>query len=317
VRSDPSKWGVTSLQLQRPEHIYSEGRVRPWEEATLHVSSEAVIRGLNVFEAVKGYWQPDGDFTLLLMRAHYERLRRSARLLHIPVDFEYDEFEAACFAIARAEVRRGKDLYIRATLFVVEGHYGEGQRADLVLTAYQQEQAPPEPIDMGTSTWRRAPDLSLPARVKSGSSYQLARLARLEGRSRGFDDMILLNPAGRVAESTGACVLMVRGGTIYSPPPWEGALESLTLDVLEALAAEAGVDFAKRPIERSELHVADELALTGTLTEVTFVRAIDELELPESMPVLEALSRRYRDAVRGVAPHAAATLTPVPDYVTG
>jgi branched-chain amino acid aminotransferase len=312
MRSDPSRWGVTSLQLQRPEHIFADGEVRPWEEAVLHVSTEAVTRGLNVFEAVKGYWQENGEFALLLMRAHYDRLLRSARLLHIPVDFGYEEFAEACVAITRAELRPDKDLYIRAVLFVVEGHYGEGTRADLVLMAYQQDKESPHPIDMGTSTWRRSPDLSMPARIKTGASYGLARLARMEGRSRGMDDMILLNQSGRVAESTGACVLLVRGGRVIAPPASEGALESLTLDALEHLAPRAGVEIERRAIERSELYIADELGLTGTLTEITLVRSIDEFVLPEATPVLDALGGRYLDCVRGIDPHPAIELTTVP-----
>jgi branched-chain amino acid aminotransferase len=185
-KSDPTKWGVGSLQLQRPEHVFFDGEVRPWDEAVFHVSTEAVVRGLNVFEGLKGYWQEDGSFAWRTLRRHYERMRRSARLLHIPVEFGYEEFLEACFALTRAELTAKKDLYIRATLFVVAGHYGEGTVSDLVLTAYQQDKDPPKPLDVGTSTWRRSPDTSMPARIKTSANYHIARLARIEGRSRGF-----------------------------------------------------------------------------------------------------------------------------------
>jgi branched-chain amino acid aminotransferase len=313
VKSDPTQWGVRSLRLQRPKSVYFGGRVRPWEEAVFHVSSEAVVRGLNVFEGLKGYWQQNGDFGLRLLRRHYYRMRRSARLLHIPVDFDYEEFLEACFAITRAEVRPDKDLYIRATLFVVEGHYGEGTVADLVLTAYQQETEPPQPIEVGTSTWRRSPDLSMPPRIKTSSNYQIARLARIEGRSRGFEDMILLNQSGRVSEGLGACVLLVRDGRVYTPPAYEGALESITLEVVGELAGPLGIELVRRPIDRSELYIADELGLTGTLSEVTLIRSIDEMHLPEDAPILSALERRYRQAVRGAEPHPSVELSILPD----
>jgi branched-chain amino acid aminotransferase len=115
-------------------------------------------------------------------------MQRSARLLHIPVEFDYEELLDACYAITHAELRPEKDLYIRATLFVVEGHYDEGTVSDLVLTAYQQEKEPPQPIEVGTSTWRRSPDVSMPARIKTAANNQIARLARMEGRSRGYED---------------------------------------------------------------------------------------------------------------------------------
>ena len=300
------------IKLQRPDYVYFQGRVRPWDEAVLHVSSEAVVRGLNVFEGLKGYWQPDGSMGFVLLRKHHARLARSARLLHIPLELDFDAFEQACFELAQALCEPENDLYIRATLFVVEGHYGHETVSDLVLTAYQQEKQAPPPITVGVSTWRRSSDVSLPARIKTGSNYQVARLARIEGRSRGFEDMILLNDQGRVAESTGACLLMVRDGRLITPPPSEGALESITLEVLAAMCESLGIELVQRPVERSELHVADELGLCGTLTEITLVRAIDEQELPASAPVLSRLLSEYRAAVTGERPHASIELSRVP-----
>ena len=310
--TDPTRWQVKSVQLQRPENVFFDGKVRPWEDAVFHVSIESVVRGINVFEGLKGHWQADGGFGLRTLRRHYQRLRRSARLLHIPVTFSYDDFEQACFDLTRAELRSGKDLYIRATLFIIEGHYGEGTVSDLVLTAYQQHQEPPERIDIGLSTWRRSPDVAMPARIKSSANYQVARLARIEGRSRGYEEMILLNESGRVAEGVGACVLMVRDGCVYSPPASEGALESITLEIIGALATSMGIPFERRAIDRSELYLADEIGLTGTLAALTTVRSIDELPLPERTPVLSELGRRYLAAVRGVEPHPAVELSILP-----
>jgi branched-chain amino acid aminotransferase len=314
VHADPTKWstGLGSLKLQRPDWVYSTGEVRRWEEAVLHVSSEAVVRGLNVFEGLKGYWQEDGRFGFVHLERHYTRLRRSASLLAIPVTFSYEEFERACGDLTRALYRPEKDLYVRATLFVIEGHWGANTVSDLVLTGYQQEKGPPRPITMGVSTWRRAPDVAMPARIKTGTNYQVARLARIEGRSRGYEDMILLNEYGRVAESTVACVLLVRDGGICTPLPSEGAMESITADVLAEIAAGVGVEFVRRPIDRTELYVADELGLTGTLTEITLVPSLDDRPLPEQTPILSLLLKRYRDAVTGVEPHAAVELAMVP-----
>lgn len=310
-KADPSTWGVSTLQLQRPDHLYFDGAVRPWEEGVLHVSTEAVIRGLNVFEGLKGYWQESGELAFRTLRAHYERMSRSARLLHIPVDFSYDDFVAACTALAEVELTADNDLYIRATLLVVEGHYGEGTVADLVLTAYQQKKEPPKPIAVGTSTWQRNHDLALPARIKTGANYMIARLARIEGRSRGYEDMIVLNRSGRVAEGISACLLLVRDGVVSTPPPSEGALESITLRIVGELAREDGIPVEIRPIDRSELYIADELGLTGTLAEITPIHAVDDMPLPETFPILERLRSGYLEAVKGAAPHASAEMTVV------
>ena len=124
---------IMKVKLQKPSHLYIAGAIRPWEEGVLHVSTEAVTRGLNVFEGIKGYWQPDGSFGLLALRRHWQRLRRSARLLHIPFEMSFDDFEKACHGLVQRLYEPGINMWVRATLFVVEGHWGEGTRADLVV----------------------------------------------------------------------------------------------------------------------------------------------------------------------------------------
>ena len=124
--------------------------------------------------------------------------------------------------------------------------------------------------------------------------------------------MILLNQTGRVAEGTGACLLLARDGKIATPPASEGALESITVDVVEELCGGEGIPFERRPIERTELLVADELALAGTIVEVTSISLIDAQPLPGSPDsVLARVAARYRDAVTGVRPHGAVELTEI------
>jgi branched-chain amino acid aminotransferase len=290
-------------KLQEPSYVYMGGGLRPWNEATLHIGCEAVTRSLNVFEGLKGYWQAAGPFGIVQLRRHYERLRRSARLLHIPFETTFDQYQGALAQLVEALLEPDRDMWFRTTLYAVEGHWGEGTVADLVITAYHQEMRAPDPIALGVSTWRRSPDASLPARIKAGSNYQVARLARMEGRTLGCQDMVLLNHSGRVAEATGSCIVMVRDGVIYTPPATEGALESITLDIVEALAQSMDVPFVRRPIDRTELLVADEIALCGTLAELILVTSIEGLPLNGEAPLLQALQARYFRAVRNIEPH--------------
>lgn len=299
-------------QLQKPQFVYMNGKLTPWEEACLHVGCEAVTRGLNVFEGLKGYWQVDGQFAVVLLRKHYDRLARSARLLHIPFPWTYQQYEDAVFTLMGALLKQDRDMWARTTLYVTEGHWGEGTVADLVITAYHQDKQVPPPIDIGVSTWQRSTDISLPARIKTGTNYQVARLARIEGRARGWQDMILLNQSGRVAEGAAACVLIVRDGVIITPPASEGALESITVDCIESLAMSLNIPFVRRPVDRTELLIADEVALVGTLAEVTLVRSIDGVEISKRWPILRLLQERYFDAVRGVTGHPSIAMTVVP-----
>jgi branched-chain amino acid aminotransferase len=263
------------------------------------VGCEAVTRGLNVFEGIKGYWDNKGNFGIVFLKKHYNRLVRSARLLQIPCPWTYDQYEDAVFQLMGKLLTKERDMWARTTLYVIEGHWGEGTKADLILTAYHQDKVIPEPINLGISTWQRATDSALPARIKTSSNYQMGRLARMEGKTRNCSDMILLNSQGRVAEATGSCVLMVRDGVIYTPPASEGALESITLDFIEALAKTLGIPFIRRPIDHTELIISDELAICGTLAELVTINSIDGLPLNPNGPLLTSIRERFFKVVRG------------------
>ncbi len=297
------------IKLQEPKYVYMGGGLRLWKEATLHVGCEAVTRSLNVFEGLKGYWKPDGPFGIVELRRHYERLCRSARLLHIPYESSFEQYRDAIAMLAGELLQPDRDMWFRTTLYAIEGQWGEGTVADLVITGYQQDQKMPDPINLGVSTWRRSPDVSLPARAKSGANYQVARIARIEGRARGCQDMVLLNNSGRVAEATGSCLVMVRDGTVYTPPATEGALESITLDIVEALAHSMKIPFIRRPIDRTELLVADEVAICGTLAELVLVESVDGLALNPESNLLRSLQTRFFRAARNIEPHPSVGLT--------
>jgi branched-chain amino acid aminotransferase len=180
------------------------------------------------------------------------------------------------------------------------------------MTAYHQPQDEPQPIDIGVSTWRRSPDDALPYRIKSAANYQVGRLARMEGRTRGCQDMVLLNQAGRVAEMTGSALLLVRDGQIITPSDTEGVLESITAGCAERIAKDMKVPFVRRPVDRTELYVAEEMCECGTLSEMVPVRHIDGYALNVDGPILSELRRRYFAIVRQHEKHDAIAITTLP-----
>jgi branched-chain amino acid aminotransferase len=285
------------------------GNLVPWDEATIHVGAPALIRGISVFEGIKGYWRHDeSHLALVALQLHYERLQRSAMLQHLPFSMSYQEFTDACFTIVRKLLSEERDLWIRPTLFAIEGHWGIDTVTDLVITCYNQDKKAPDPISLGTSTWQRPIDTALPYRIKSAANYQMGRLARIEGRRQGFNDVVMLNQQGRVAEATGSCVLMVRDGSVVTPPATEGCLESITVNIIESLCESLGIPFGRRPIDRTELRIADELALTGTLTEVAIVERFEDREMPDAR-VLSRLRDEYFACARGLKANPIMSLT--------
>ncbi|MGV0026593.1 aminotransferase class IV [Phormidesmis priestleyi] len=300
-----------STKLQKPKYVYFGGKVCLWEEAVFHISSEAVLRGLNVFEGLKGYWQPDSSFGIVAMRRHYDRLHRSAKIMYMPFDMSYEEFESATHELVKLLYKHDKNMWVRATLYGDEGHWGEDSTSNLVMTAYHTPKERPAPMDVGISPWQRATDLALPCRVKTSTNYQVARFVKIEGRDRGYSDMILLNQAGRVAEGISSCVIIVRDGKVFTPPAWEGALESISIDIVEELCKSMGLSFERRPIDRTELIIADEMALVGTLAEVTPIRSVDGRAFGE-MPIVNAIAERYLAAASGINPHPAVDFSTIP-----
>ena len=203
-----------------------------------------------------------------------------------------------------------RDLWFRPTLYVTQGHWGEGTSADLVVTAFTQQKYDPDPMRLGVSTWRRAADVALPTRVKSSANYVGARLARIEVHRLGYDDAVLLNDAGRIAEATGACILIADRKGIATPPTSEGCLDSITLDALELIARDMGLAFERRPIERSELLAADECGIAGTISELTLVQEVDGFCFGLS-GLLSQVRRRYLEIMRGEAVLPGVDLVPL------
>ncbi len=301
------------MKLQRPEFAYMNGKLTPWDEATIHIGCEAATRGLNVFEGLKGYWHNSGKFGIVFLEKHYKRLLRSAKLMYIPCTWTYEEFEKAVFELVGALLTKEKDMWMRPTLFVIDGHWGERTKADLVITAYHQEKTEPSPISIGVSSWQRAIDPVLPARIKTSTNYQIGRFARIDGRSRNFQDMILLNQWGRVDEATASCVIMVRDNVIYTPPSTEGALESITIDFVEDIAKSLNIDFIRRPIDRTELLIADEVCICGTLAELEPIQQIDTTELNPYGPILSMIRKKFFNIVRGIEEHPGFEVTFLPE----
>ena len=291
---------IASLsQLQTPPWASVDGQLVPYTDVTIHISAEALTRALSVFEGVKGYWDPASEtFCLRTPREHYERLLRSAKLFHIPVDFDYPEFLRRLEQLAAELLVRDRDLWFRPTLYVTEGHWGEGTRASLVITAFTQQKESGGPMRLGVSTWRRGTDVDLPTRVKSSANYVVARLARIEARRLGYDAAILLNREGRVAEATGACVVAVIDDEIVVPPSSEGALDSLTVRILEQICGREGVRLVRRPIDRTELLAAQEVGIAGTISELTLVSEIDGFAFPVD-GLLARLRASYLRVMRG------------------
>lgn len=288
-------------------HAYFQGRIVPLGEAKIGVMTHAFNYGTAVFEGIRGNWNAeDGSLYLFRMREHYERLARSSRILGLELREPLDRL---CELTLEIVERSGyeEDVYLRPMVYLSSEALGvrlHGLESDLLI--FIAPFGPYLDIDKGarchTSSWRRVDDLGIPPRAKVTGIYVNSALAKTEAELNGFDEAIVLNADGHVSEGSGENIFIVRGGKLITPAPSDNILEGITADtVVELAAAELGVETIQRPIDRSELYIADEVFMTGTAAHLTPVVEIDRRAIGDGRagPVTRELSDLFFDAIRG------------------
>jgi branched-chain amino acid aminotransferase len=306
-------------ELSKPEYIWFNDAVRPWADATVHVWTEVVLRAASVFEGLRGYWHEDQSrHHFVHLDAHVRRLAESARVVGIPRMVTTEELRKAISELVTALGYR-EDVYLRPTLYLEKGRYSIGGAAEdcgffMPVFPAPRERSIETGITCQVSSWRRADDSTAPPRVKAAANYYNLRLARLEATANGYDEAILLNPAGLVAETGGASVFVVRQGQVATPHLASSILESITRRSAIELLGEAGTGVAEREVERTELYLADEIFLTGTLCEITPVVAVDGRQVGDGKPgpVTRSLQQQYYAACQAGQDDARGWLTPGP-----
>lgn len=281
--------------------VWADGQIRAWESLAVPLMSDAVVRSAAVFDGMRADLTTDGRIRLLAGRAHVQRLIRSARAMRLPLAFGAQEILQASALVARAELdTTGKRIAYVRPMALGASLTEMGGPVSLTIAAFAQDEGPPQPLRMQISSLRRPAADSLPPQVKAVANYQLSRLARLQARAHGYDDALLLNAQGRLAEAAGAAVLVELDGRVLTPSAWEGGLPSITVDVLERLAQASAIPFAREPVELATVWSADGLALAGTLADVVDVTAVDDLIVPPGKAIA-ALRDAYFAALAGVA----------------
>lgn len=302
------------------EYVWLDGRLVPWKDATLHVATECVLRGENVFEGERAYWsEEEGELFIFRHADHVRRLRESARVMRMTVPYDDAAIEEACTSLIRACQYRGS-VHFRPVVYFAEGelteYLPEEIRTGMFILAFSMPSKPTLKTGVKSciSTWRRNADLASPSRIKAGANYHNSRLAYVEARLNGFGPPIMLNAAGKVAEGPGACVMMMRHGRLVTPPVTADILESITRETLIELArAELGLEVVERDIDRSELYVCDEAFFCGSGAEVLPISSIDHYTLGDGTPgkATRALQDLYFRVARGAVPKYRRWLTPV------
>jgi branched-chain amino acid aminotransferase len=293
--------------MSRPRSAYFRGQCQPYDDVRIGLLSHALNYGTGAFAGIRGYWN-DEEQQLFLFRPqdHARRLLQSARLLRMTLPQAPDDLVRAMVELLRAEGLR-TDCYVRGLVFYSDEVIGvrlHGLTPELSLVAvpYGRYIEKAEGAHLMTSGWRRVDDNTIPPRGKITGAYANSAFIKSDAELAGFDEALVLNQAGQVSEGSAENVFIVRRGQVVTPPVSSSILEGITrATVITLLQAELGIEVVERPIERTEVYLAEEVFLTGTAAQVTAATRIDHRPVGtgELGPVTGALRQLFEDVVRG------------------
>lgn len=303
-----------------PRYLWWNGKRTPWAEATTHVTVVGWSSVSAIFEGIMAYWnEQEEELFIFRLDAHLRRFLRSQKMVRMAQDYTADQLTDAIRDLLRANEAR-EDTYIMPLAFIGGG--GGFRRltatdpapTDITITARPSSShlLKREWKHACVSSWTRIPDHVMPPRIKNLSNYRNSQLASAEASINGYDTAIMLNTAGKVAEGPGACLLMVRDGVLYTPGVTDSILESITRESIIALARDLGIEVVERPVDRTELYIADEVFFCGTAAEITPIVSVDRYPVGtgEQGPITSRLERAFHDIVRGQDRRYAHWVTP-------
>ena len=276
-------------------YAWFQGKCVPFEEAKISIATHALHYGTGAFGGMRAIPDPDTSNTMLLFRAdrHARRLSQSARLLLTELSEEL--ILAALTAVLQAN-KPQQPIYLRP--FVYTSDLGIAPRLHEIETDFLIYGLPlgdylsPEGVSCRISSWTRQEDRSLPLRGKISGAYITSSLAKTEAVKSGFDEALLLNSRGKVSEASGMNLFLVREGALITPGVDQDILEGITRASVIELATAMGLRVIERPVDKTELFIADEVFLTGTAAKITPIRQIESTTLNTHRPVMDALKSR-------------------------
>ncbi|HOF60039.1 MAG TPA: branched-chain amino acid transaminase [Candidatus Latescibacteria bacterium] len=283
--------------------IWFDGAFVPWEEAKIHVLSHVAHYGSGVFEGIRCYGTKNGP-AVFRMREHVRRMFDSAKIYRMPIPFTQEEIEAAILETIR---RNGLDAcYIRPLVFRGYGQLGVSPvncPVNVIIAVWEWgKYLGPEALEQGVNvcvaSWNRPAANTFPSLAKASGNYLNSQLVKLEAMANGYDEGIVLDTSGYVAEGSGENIFVVRDGILFTPPTSSSLLPGITRNSVITLARELNYTVREEQIPREALYIADEVFFTGTAAEITPIATIDKV--PIGSGKRGPVTKEIQDALFGI-----------------
>jgi branched-chain amino acid aminotransferase len=290
------------MPIPATQFIWFNGKLVPWEKATVHVLAHGLHYGSAVFEGVRAYETANG-VAIFRLRDHTQRLLDSAKIYRIQMPYSAETVNDACRQVISANaLRRG--AYIRPVVFKGYGEIGVTPKTEppteVAVAAwewgkYLGQDAEEAGVDACVSSWQRVAPNTLPALAKAAGNYLSSQLIGSEARRLGFAEGIGLSADGLLSEGSGENLFLVKDGVLLTPALAHSVLGGLTRDTVIRLARERGIEVRESALPRELLYLADEAFFTGTAVEITPIRSVDRLAVGSGKrgPVTETLQNAF------------------------
>ena len=288
--------------MKYPDHIWHNGHIKPWAEATVHVMAHGLHYGSSVFEGIRSYATPGGQ-AIFRLTDHLQRLYASAKIYDMPVPYDLDALAQGCREVIRANGL--EKAYLRPIAYRGLGGFGLSAETPVDVAIAAWHMGPylgPEVLETGidacVSSWQRFAPNTIPAGAKAGGNYLNGQLVAREARRLGFGEGIALASTGLLSEGAGENLFLVFDGALHTTPVSAALLNGITRNSIMVLAREAGLEVVERDMPREYLYLCDELFMCGTAAEITPIRSVDGRPVGTGKP--GPVTRRIQDLFFGL-----------------
>ncbi len=290
--------------MQKSSKIWLNGDLVDWDQAKIHVLTHGLHYGTGVFEGIRCYETDEGP-VIFRMQEHVKRLFDSAKIYMMEMPYGFDDICDA--VILTVKTNSLPDCYVRPIAYYGYGRMGVTplNKVDVAIAVWKWDEYLKSDSKGGlrcmVSSWRRIDSRSMPLQAKATANYANSVLVRIEALKSGYDEGIMLNVDGMVAESSAENIFIVKDGILITPPTTAGALEGVTRDSVLEIAKQNNIPYQITDITRDELYTTDEIFLSGTAAGIKPVIEVDKRLVGEGEVgiVTRELLRLYEEVVRG------------------